>query len=107
MHTEPVALRSPPRPAVHPAERAPACAHCGQPVPDALVDAQSDLQFCCSGCRIVCNMLREHALDGYYRQRDSEPRASSATPALATGRDYAEFDDPRFLALYARSRGDD
>jgi hypothetical protein len=45
-------------------------------------------------------MLRQHALDGYYAQRDREP--GQAAPALATGRDYAEFDDPRFLELYSR-----
>ncbi|HWO13439.1 MAG TPA: cation-translocating P-type ATPase, partial [Polyangiaceae bacterium] len=48
--------------------------------------------------------LREHALDGYYSYRDREP--GNAPPALATGRDYSEFDDPRFLDLYAGSRGD-
>ena len=104
MHTEPVAPDPLPR-AVPPARAVPACAHCGQPVPPTLRNPESDLQFCCSGCRIVCNMLRQHALDDYYTQRDRGP--GGATPARATGRDYSEFDDPRFLALYARAQGDE
>ncbi len=47
-------------------------------------------------------MLKQHALDGYYAHAGGETR-----PALATGRDYAEFDDPSFLSLYATKRGDE
>jgi hypothetical protein len=75
----------------------PACQHCGLPVPALSFDPGASEQFCCSGCRIVFGMLREHALDGYYAQRTSD---EGVPPALATGRDYAEFDDPAFVDRY-------
>src|SRR5262245_58292827 len=77
------------------------CAHCGAPVAAEHVESGASEQYCCPGCRIVAGMLREHALQGYYEQ----PRGSAAAPqpALATGRDYAEFDDPAFRALYTRA----
>jgi Cu2+-exporting ATPase len=64
--------------------------------------ASAEEPFCCNGCRIVHAMLKQHALDGYYAQAAGETR-----PALATGRDYAELDDPSFLPLYATQRGDE
>lgn len=90
-------LRVPPRPLPR---SAPACSHCGEPVARERLDAASTLQFCCDGCRIVFAMLKQHGLDGYYQQGE-------ARQALATGRDYAEFDDPSFLALYAKKHGDE
>jgi len=77
-----------------------ACGHCGDPVPATRIDAASDTQFCCDGCRVVFAMLKQHGLDGYYE-------LGAAEPALATGRDYAEFDDPSFLSLYAKQHGDE
>jgi P-type Cu2+ transporter len=80
----------------------PACAHCREPVPGARFDASASDQFCCDGCRIVFGMLKDHALGAYY-----DHRGDVAQPALATGRDYAEFDDPKFLDLYATKQGAD
>jgi P-type Cu2+ transporter len=82
------------------------CAHCGEPVPAGAIERGDAQQFCCSGCRIVFRMLEQHALQGYYDYRSRGDEAA-ARPALATGRDYAEFDDPRFLALYAREHGEE
>ncbi|HTV17068.1 MAG TPA: heavy metal translocating P-type ATPase metal-binding domain-containing protein, partial [Polyangiaceae bacterium] len=101
LHTEPV-LTAPERASV-PFSAAggaepTACDHCGEPVPAARIDAAAQAQFCCDGCRIVFGMLKQHGLDGYYDQ-------GAAQPALATGRDYAEFDDPSFLSLYAQKHG--
>jgi P-type Cu2+ transporter len=80
-----------------------ACSHCGLNVAVADIDVGASYQFCCAGCRIVFGMLRQHELGGYYEHRVSDPEP--ARPALATGRDYAEFDEPAFLELYARRRG--
>src|SRR5687767_8315159 len=90
-------LRPPPRLVLG---AAPTCSHCGEPVAAERLDAASGTQFCCDGCRIVFAMLKQHGLDGYYQQ-------GRAQPALATGRDYAEFDDPSFLALYAKKNGEE
>jgi P-type Cu2+ transporter len=79
------------------------CRHCGLPVASASFDPSSDEQFCCRGCRTVFQMLREHELEGYY----SQPRgdASAPEPALASGREYTEFDDPVFLDSFTSSKG--
>jgi Cu2+-exporting ATPase len=77
------------------------CEHCDQAVPSERFDVAAEAQFCCDGCRIVHAMLKQHALEGYYDHADG-----ATEPALATGRDYAEFDDPNFLALYATKHGD-
>jgi len=90
----------PHRAAVPAAPRPLACSHCGEPVADERLDAARATQFCCDGCRIVFAMLKQHGLDGYYEQ-------GAPQPALATGRDYAEFDDPSFLALYGKRSGDE
>src|SRR5689334_18559407 len=75
-----------------------ACGHCGEPVAADRFESSADTQFCCDGCRIVFSMLKQHGLAGYYEHGANQP-------AVATGRDYAEFDDPAFLSLYARARG--
>lgn len=76
------------------------CSHCGLPVPEGLVDAQAELQFCCDGCRTVYAVLHEHGLEGYYALQQEE--ADKAEPAKTTGRRYAEYDDPTFFELYCR-----
>jgi P-type Cu2+ transporter len=78
------------------------CSHCREPVPVERLAPGADAQFCCDGCRIVHAMLKQHALEGYY-----EHGGEALQPALATGRDYAEFDDPSFSGLYAARCGDE
>ena len=92
-HPAPVPARSRP-------PAAPECSHCHEPVAPGRIDAATTTQFCCDGCRIVFQMLKQHGLDGYYEH-------GANRPGLATGRDYAEFDDPSFLLLYAKRRGDE
>jgi len=46
------------------------CAHCGLPVPPALVESGAERQFCCSGCRTVWAVIHEHGLERYYGVRD-------------------------------------
>ena len=75
-----------------------ACTHCGLPVPRSLITADSDVQFCCAGCRTVYGMLQRHGLDSFYRFRPDE----DAKPALTSDRSYAEYDDPAFDELYCR-----
>jgi Cu2+-exporting ATPase len=80
------------------------CRHCNEPVASERLAPGAEHQFCCDGCRIVHAMLAQHALERDYRER---ARDVVERPALATGRDYDEFDDPHFLELYARTRGDE
>ncbi len=76
------------------------CAHCGLPVPPALVEAAAERQFCCAGCRTVWSVIHEHGLERYYGVRDDS--GARARPARVLGRSYAAFDDPLFLERYAR-----
>jgi Cu2+-exporting ATPase len=77
------------------------CTHCALPVPAGLIEADSERQFCCNGCRTVYSILHEQGLDQYYRVRDAidaEPRP--AKPTLAR---YEELDDPAFHAATVRT----
>ena len=47
-----------------------ACTHCGQPVPPALQQPDTDEQFCCSGCRTVYGLLQDQGLQQYYDLRE-------------------------------------
>ena len=77
------------------------CDHCSLPVPAGLVDENSDLQFCCNGCRVAYEVIHQYGLDGYYdiKSRIEAPEQ----PAQRSGRGFAEFDDPAFHRLYCRS----
>ena len=81
-----------------------ACAHCGLPVPDGLVDAEAERQFCCSGCATVFEAIQSAGLTRFYdleREADDE-----RVPAAPSARPYAEYDEPRFAELYVRGASD-
>ena len=75
-----------------------ACAHCGLPVPSALIDASASHQFCCTGCHTVFGILHEHGLDRYYEFNEKRE-----APVQASGRSYEEFDHPAFVDRYVRT----
>jgi Cu2+-exporting ATPase len=79
-----------------------ACAHCGLPVPAALLEAGAEQQFCCHGCQTAYAVIHACHMDQYYAllARDRAAGADTAA-AKVTGKAYAEFDDPAFLALHA------
>ena len=70
---------------------APLCAHCGQPVPVAMLRVQEGEQFCCAGCRQVCTLVREWGFDQYYRLVHQQQ--SALEPARVSGRSFDDFDD--------------
>jgi len=74
------------------------CDHCGLPVPAGLVDPETELQFCCSGCRVAWEVIHEHGLDSYYdiKHRIDAPEQA----AHRSGKSFSEFDDPTFQELY-------
>jgi P-type Cu2+ transporter len=71
------------------------CAHCGLPVPDGLLEADAERQFCCSGCHTAFGILHAHGLDSYYGFAERRE-----APVRASGRSYDEFDHPAFANLY-------
>ncbi|MBS1817628.1 MAG: heavy metal translocating P-type ATPase [Acidobacteria bacterium] len=82
-----------------------ACAHCGQPVPAALVRAQDAEQFCCAGCRQVYTLVREWGFDQYYRLVDQQRAALE--PARVSGRSFEDFDDPQVQDGASDTLGDE
>ena len=73
------------------------CDHCGLDVPDGLLDAAAERQFCCTGCRTAYAILHEHGLGQYYafgEKRDA--------PVRPTGKRYEEFDHEAFRSLYVK-----
>ena len=80
------------------------CTHCALPVPVALIEADSDLQFCCHGCRAVYAMIHDQGLGRYYDLIGEDEQRG--LPARTTGRSYEEFDDPSFHELYVRPAAD-
>jgi Cu2+-exporting ATPase len=77
------------------------CAHCSLPVPAGLIAADAEHQFCCAACETAYSVIHSCGLEAYYRLRDATD--TTPGPARASGREYAEFDDPTFTRLYAKS----
>ncbi|MBX9655368.1 cation-translocating P-type ATPase [bacterium] len=78
------------------------CWHCASPVPSALIDQQSEQQFCCSGCRTAYSIIHECGLDRYYALRDGAFSPSSESRSST----YEEMDDPTFHALHVATNPD-
>lgn len=78
------------------------CTHCGLDVPPGLIDESADLQFCCSGCRAVYEVIHSQGLEKFYRLQD---RDQGGVPARTTGRGYEEYDDPVFLKRHTSELG--
>jgi len=83
------------------AASATACAHCGLPVPPALLEADDAPSFCCGGCATAFAIIRDGGLGRYYEL--PERRTAAVEPS---GRSFAEFEHPAFEALYVRRRPD-
>ncbi|QNP40413.1 heavy metal translocating P-type ATPase [Lysobacter solisilvae (ex Woo and Kim 2020)] len=80
---------------------APACFHCGEPVPASPVRIRLDgaeREFCCDGCAAAAQWIRDARLDDYYRLR-SEPAARVDTDDAA----LALWDREEILATHARA----
>jgi Cu2+-exporting ATPase len=88
------AVAGEPLPAVSAMEEL-ACRHCGLSVPPG-ADAESG--FCCGACGVAYSIIHGAGLGAYYDRRvelDASPRA-----ARLTGKSYAEYDDPTFVARH-------
>ncbi len=83
-----------------PRHDAPACVHCGLPVPPART-ADGLREFCCAGCETAHAIIHDSGLDAYYAFGDRRD-----TPVASSGRAYEEFDHPAFATLYVRDRSD-
>lgn len=79
------------------------CAHCGQPVPAALMRGPEAAQFCCGGCRQVHALVQGWGLDQYYRLVERQPVGRA--PARVSGREFADFDDVAVQAAASTALG--
>ncbi|MCA9304702.1 MAG: heavy metal translocating P-type ATPase, partial [Phycisphaerales bacterium] len=77
-----------------------ACAHCGLDVPQGLIEAGAEHQFCCNGCKTVYSVLQGAGLGGYYSVKEAVD--SGPIPATTTGGAYEELDDPVFQKAITR-----
>ena len=78
-----------------------ACDHCGLPVPIALYEAAADFQFCCTGCEVAYETIRDCGLDDYYKFRDrlTDVRKS----ACGAGNTYKSYDTDAFQSRLVSS----
>lgn len=81
----------------------PSCAHCGLPVLERVGDPGAPC-FCCRACELAYGIIHGAGLGAYYERRDGSPAPSSPR---ASGKSYAEYDDPTFRARYVTSAGAD
>lgn len=83
------------------------CTHCGLPVPAGLIAHESIEQFCCAGCRTAFQLIHANGLDAYYSMAeavDNNPWGNSQ--AIGSHQDFAEFDQPSFLARFEENKRD-
>ncbi len=69
------------------------CFHCGLETRNPLVgtiDGQ-ERDFCCSGCRTVCEIIHSHGLDSYYAKRGDSTSGRAAPEALEFPFDHEDF----------------
>lgn len=69
------------------ANNAPACRHCGSPVPANRAD-----EFCCAGCAYVFELLHEQGLGQFYDLKGGQPLPPVSPQALRE-RDYQWLED--------------
>lgn len=79
------------------------CFHCGLAAKHPLFGTINGVEreFCCSGCRTVCEIIHSQGLDSYYEKR-GESTSGRAAPAAP---DFP-FDHEDFHRQYVQQKGD-
>lgn len=89
--------------------KAPACEHCGLPVPEFRAAARSpdEKLFCCEGCRTVYQIITGHHLEEYYEIKKRSDFFARSQPASSVISRYSYLDEPAVkekLAYGSQSR---
>jgi len=69
-------------------------------VPEGLVEAGAQHQFCCAGCKVVFETLQSFGLQRYYDLVANTQ--DDARPAVSSGRAFFEFDHADFQDRYVQ-----
>jgi len=71
------------------------CVHCGQ---DCLEDTvlHNDLAFCCSGCKMVYEILNENNLQGFYEIKENEGEKNKFS--FSQPKEFEYLDDPEVIS---------
>jgi Cu2+-exporting ATPase len=69
------------------------CFHCGLETKNPLVGTieGQDREFCCSGCRTVCEIIHSQGLDSYYAKRGDSTSGRAAPTVLEFPFDHEDF----------------
>ncbi|WP_051718871.1 heavy metal translocating P-type ATPase [Hymenobacter sp. IS2118] len=81
-----------------------ACTHCGDDCPDEAIEltSQTELHFCCAGCKAVYELLAASNLCGYYRL-DAQAGQRVKTVELPGRFDYLDLESVQSQLLAFRS----
>lgn len=79
------------------------CRHCNEKVVIPIhLNKESDVVFCCQGCKTVFEILHDNKLESYYQLRKQSDKISF-TPINTTHQKFLYIDDPEFLEKYSQS----
>lgn len=83
------------------------CFHCGLPIPDeesiaAQIDGK-DREFCCIGCRAVCQAIYDAGLEGFYRRT---PEDGVLAPPPELSKELALYDLDEVQEEYVDTLGE-
>ncbi|CAM3934984.1 heavy metal translocating P-type ATPase [Vreelandella rituensis] len=89
---------------------APACYHCGNPVPAAApwtITLDEDTHpLCCPGCEAVAHAIVDGGLESYYRYRTELPERPDERQAVRADT-WSVFDDPGLQQQFVHHDGDE
>jgi Cu2+-exporting ATPase len=69
---------------------------------DGAPPVDGEARFCCRACSVAYTIIHGAGLGAYYEQRERD-----AAPVRASGKSYAEYDEPAFAARHVTSSGAD
>jgi Cu2+-exporting ATPase len=78
------------------------CKHCGLAVPQGLIVADREFQYCCQGCETAHQLISGNGLDAFYSMVDSSRESQTLRDRKDTSIQFDQFDDPAFLARFAQ-----
>lgn len=83
------------------------CLHCGTPVPNTQITAENtQVQFCCNGCKTVYAIIHKHQLGTYYQLKKEADFFATAEPVTDKSNAYFFLDSDNFIKSISRENGE-